>query len=185
MPTPINKADNSKIDKINYSNQRLFANNSNSYTKNKFVIEHLPLIEENVEKPNVPLLITEKITMSKYILDLKYNWDEDGAKAISKNAYSNATEFLISYAERIVDVYGDDKDHLLAPSISPVKDGSVDLEWNLTNSYLLINFTDSKEDFVYYYLAFKDGDKITFDANGQVERKKINDKFASYLISLS
>lgn len=178
--------------KANYDNVRLFENNSNSYIKNKLVtssntsdIKQQSILDIKPLKSNIPLSIKEKIEKSKYILDFKNNWDEDGAIAISKKAYSNAIAFLTRYSERIVDVCGDDKDFLLAPSISPVKDGSVDLEWNLDNSYLLINFTESNNDFVYYYLAFKEGDKISLDANGQLDMKNVNDKFASQLINLS
>jgi len=128
--------------------------------------------------------IDSAIEESKYILGLKYNWDDEGALAISQKAYEKAISFLKMYAESIADVC-ECECELIAPSINPVKNGSVDLEWNLETSYMLINFTDSKDDFVYYYLAFKEGDTITFDANGQVNATKISDKFSSHLVSLS
>ena len=130
----------------------------------------------------IPTPIKDKIEKSKKIFSLEYNWDDCGASTISKVAFKNAIDFLEKYAERILDVSCKE---LIPPEIVPVKDGSVDLEWNLKNSYLLINFRSEDIDNALYYLAYKDGDIITFDANGQINTKNINDKFASNLVDLS
>lgn len=173
-----------------YSNNRHFNSTYNSYTEDiykplfsKCSIQEVPkaieIIDPNVD--NIPTAIREKIDRSNDLLLLKYNWDDDGALAVNEVSLKKATSFLEKYSVRILDLYGK---NLIAPAISPVRDGSVDLEWNLKNSYLVVNF-NNKDDFAIYYLALKDGEDILFDANGQINTKQINDKFISDLVSLS
>lgn len=126
--------------------------------------------------------LDKKIKESKSIIELKDNWDDEGAKKINLKAYNEAISFLSDYSEKVSDLF--DKD-LIMPSIVPVRDGSVDLEWNLEDSYLLINFTGSKEKIVYYYLALKQNHKITYDANGQIDIRSVSSKFVADLAGLS
>ncbi|XHR95225.1 hypothetical protein ACFJIV_00475 [Mucilaginibacter sp. UC70_90] len=130
----------------------------------------------------IPNVIKERIEESKKILLLDANWDDCGALAVNEVAYRNAINFLEKYSERILDVFFKD---LIPPAIVAVKDGSVDLEWNLENSYLLINFKNDDPDNALYYLAFKKENDIIYDANGQIKIEHVNDKFASNLVDLS
>lgn len=67
------------------------------------------------------------INKSRWILDLKENWDEEGAEPYAEETWKRATDLLITYAERALSNYGME---ISAPAISPGPDGSIDLHWN-------------------------------------------------------
>ena len=77
---------------------------------------------------------------------LPTNWDEEGALPVSPLIYDAAIQFLQQYALFIFDNY---KVIVETPSINPVKNGSIDLEWQTPNARLLINIRDTQN--AYYY----------------------------------
>jgi hypothetical protein len=137
----------------------------------------------NLAAANRPLdKIYAEIKYSKSLLDLKSNWDDNDAIPINPIILNRATSFLENYAKRILDLY---RKTLITPSIMPVSDGSIDLEWTTKSSSFLINFKNSNEEVAFYYGEYRDNETILFDTNGQVSTQTINDKFASYLADLS
>ena len=90
--------------------------------------------------------LKEEILKSKYILKLENNWDEDGALPVSPTIYETAIHFLQNYTMFIFETY---KMIVETPSINPVKNGSIDLEWHTPNAQLLINIRDTQN--AYYY----------------------------------
>jgi hypothetical protein len=154
-----------------------------SIRENSIFKENEITIEEcSTDVPKYLIDIKNTIESSKEILDLKYNWDDNGAIPINPVIFERVKHFLESYAERIYEVCGK---ILKMPDIVPVKDGSIDLEWNLENSNFLINFKNTTEEIAFYYGEYKDDDEVVFDTNGQISTGAIKDKFASYLSDLS
>ena len=90
--------------------------------------------------------LTQAIHAAKSILKLPINWDEDGALPVSPLTYDSAMRFLQQYVLFIFDNY---KVIIETPSINPVKNGSIDLEWQTPNARLLINIRDTQN--AYYY----------------------------------
>jgi hypothetical protein len=85
--------------------------------------------------------ISKEIENSSYILTLLEDWDDNGAMQISTNIYVEATQFLKKYALHILKNYNI---RIVSPSINPVKDGTIDLEWHTPNARFLINFKDEQ-----------------------------------------
>jgi hypothetical protein len=87
-------------------------------------------------------VISEGIEQSSDITRLKKGWDDNGALTIPANILVDATQFLKKYALHILDRYNV---KIAPPSINPVKDGTIDLEWHTPNARFLINFKDNQE----------------------------------------
>jgi hypothetical protein len=85
--------------------------------------------------------ILEEIEQSSHITDLKKGWDDNGALEIQTNLLIEATQFLKNYALHVLDRYNI---KIATPSINPVKDGTIDLEWHTPNARFLINFKNNQ-----------------------------------------
>ena len=90
--------------------------------------------------------LVQEIQDSRYILKLSDSWDDAGALPIEPIIYETTVRFLQDYAAFILKKY---KIIIETPSINPVKNGSVDLEWHTPNARLLINIRDTQN--AYYY----------------------------------
>ena len=121
--------------------------------------------------------LTKEIQDSQYILNLKPNWDEDGALPVSPLIYETSIAFLKNYAVFIAKKY---KKTLETPSINPVKNGSIDLEWHTPNARLLINIRDAEN--AYYY---GDQHKNTNSIKGSVTTQTVENFFAVWMTKLS
>lgn len=73
---------------------------------------------------------------SRRILDLREDWDDDGASAIAERTWERATGFLKRQAERL---WSEASRLLPVPGILPVPNGSIDLHWETDEYELLIN----------------------------------------------
>jgi hypothetical protein len=80
--------------------------------------------------------IEQSIDEARFILALKENWDDNGAYKIQKNVFTTAQSLLEKYALFIAN---DLETIITAPDISPVKDGSIDLEWRTPHARMLVN----------------------------------------------
>ena len=148
-----------------------------NYTPKKRMLE-IQLVYSRVFIPiAIESELEKAIDESKSILNLEYSWDDEGASPISKVAYNRAIKFLRNYNQYLNKKNIDFK----IPEISPVGDGSVDLEWHLPNSYLLINFKGIDREIAYFYGNFNG----KLDVKGKIKLEAVVDEFATDLASLS
>ncbi len=123
--------------------------------------------------------IEEAIEDAKSILTIE---DEcEGNVSVPPYILEKAAYFLRSYASHLYNIYGC---ILSAPNISALKNGSIDLEWNVDDASLLINVKNSREEIAFYYGEFIHNGK-KFDVNGQVPTDSTISTFADWLKSLS
>jgi len=92
--------------------------------------------------------VHKAIQSSKSILDLKDDWDEDGALPCKPITYTRAIEFLVRYANEVLVSHNISIDY---PEINLAKDGSIDLEWRNENYILLINILSTEKLDIHYY----------------------------------
>jgi hypothetical protein len=163
MNSPIINKDNWKKDKsfqpkIKYENTSYYYTSRIDDPNKEYFDESIPSVTEGVPGLRyVSLLsepsriidrfklefaeITEEIEQSSSILTLFDDWDDNGALKIPTNIHGEATQFLKNYALHILDKYNI---RIASPSISPVKDGTIDLEWHTPNARFLINFKNNQ-----------------------------------------
>ena len=115
------------------------------------------------------------IEESKSILNLKENWDDEGALPVDEELYYKSLYILKKYYR-----FSDHSSEIKLPQISLCRDGSIDLYWNdlqWSNS-LLVNVSkkDNKFDICYY------GDKIINNIISDVIRGNIEENQLSYHI---
>lgn len=92
--------------------------------------------------------IRRAIEDARSLLDLENDWDEDGAVAIDAKTWRRAAILLTECARRVWDRY---QRSIVAPDITPVPDGSIDLDWHLTDYELLVNIPSDPNGTVGYY----------------------------------
>jgi hypothetical protein len=137
------------------------------------------VIEKYPVKQPMPLglqALVQELEASKYILNLSENWDEEGALPVSPIIYETAIRFLQSYASFIFKKY---KAIIETPSISPVKNGSIDLEWHTPTVQLLINIRDTQN--AYFY---GDNYNNTNPIKGCISVKTVEPFFAAWMLKL-
>ena len=137
------------------------------------------IIEKLHTKLNVPKgleSLMQEIKASKDILNLSENWDENGALPISPLIYETATCFLQNYAFFVYKKY---KALIEIPSINPVKNGSIDLEWHTRTVQLLVNIRDTQN--AYFY-----GDHYNNinSIKGSVSVQAVEPFFAAWMLKL-
>jgi hypothetical protein len=108
--------------------------------------------------------LEDEINKSKYILRLKNNWDDEGAKKYDRQTWEKAIKFLRDLYSKVIER----KDPNLIPKIYHGPDQSIDLFWDYEEMNLLIN------------VAFR-GEKATFSAenangnlNGEFDLSNFN-----------
>jgi len=103
--------------------------------------------------------IAQAINESKYILDLKDDWDDDGASSTDLKTYLKAVNFLVRYSKIILEKYLQIID---APLIDIMRDGSVSILGETDNATFLIIFKKKDTEYSYFYGEEK-RDKIPFN----------------------
>lgn len=93
------------------------------------------------------------IENAKSILNLPFDWNDEGALTIDETTFNNSTSFLKQYVNFISNYLNTE---IKLPEINPCPDGSIDLEWHTDNAQLLINIRQDKEG---NYTAFYYGDR--------------------------
>lgn len=111
----------------------------------------------------------------QYLLHLTETLDGTAKLHIAKETFSSAASFLKDYAKRVFMLYNVVVE---PPVISPLKDGSIDLEWLNDKATLLINFKNEKTPLDFYYGKLLDQ---TYDTNGQITPTLIKDSLADWL----
>lgn len=122
--------------------------------------------------------IHKSIQSSKSILDLKEDWDEDGALACRPLIYTRAIEFLVRYSNEVLVSHNISIDF---PEINLAKDGSIDLEWRNENYILLINFLNSEKLEIHYYGEDTNSKTII---KGSIDYNSINKDLAFWMQKL-
>jgi hypothetical protein len=93
--------------------------------------------------------VKELSQSSKWILDLKDNWDNEGSEGYSVETWERAIELLWQISELL------EKDSLRdpipMPKINPANKGSIDLFWDLDDCSVLINIPSREEELATYY----------------------------------
>lgn len=84
--------------------------------------------------------IQEAIELSKWILELEENWDEQGSSKYAKSTWERACHFLIRQAKFSLQISGKG---LPSPKILPGPEASIDLHWKMERFELLINIPES------------------------------------------
>ena len=84
------------------------------------------------------------------------NWDDEGAKSISKKTFETANKFMTIQCERFMTsqigkMEFKEAAAIVIPSINPVTDGSIDLYWETDNCRLLINIPASPDSTASFY----------------------------------
>jgi hypothetical protein len=80
--------------------------------------------------------VYEAIEKSKYLLDLKENWDDNGAVGYDFDVWQKAVLFVSKLATRIYKSYGQ---IIKTPRIYHGPNGSIDIYWENESFNLLIN----------------------------------------------
>jgi len=91
--------------------------------------------------------LKKSINKSKYILKLEDNWDDEGSVKYEKNTWVGAIKFICNYATFIYEYSGN---VMPAPNIYHAPSGSIDMEWQIDNFYLLINIDKYGKEVSFY-----------------------------------
>jgi hypothetical protein len=125
--------------------------------------------------------IEEAIEGSRSLTDLPEDWDDAGAKQISKSTWSLATELLRNAARTAYRRYCYS---LPVPNIGPCADGSVDLYWSTPKFTLLINVRPDEEKHSDYYgeLTSSPGEQPDMKVQGLLDSVHPNFDFLRLLV---
>ncbi|MBW4888719.1 hypothetical protein KXQ82_03295 [Mucilaginibacter sp. HMF5004] len=89
--------------------------------------------------------IYDAINKSKYILDLKDDWDTEGAKGYHRSTWIKAVKFLISYSNWVRKL----NKKLPAPQILQGPNGSIDIFWKNDSFLFLVNISEQGDSSFY------------------------------------
>jgi hypothetical protein len=92
--------------------------------------------------------IDEIVESSRSILDLRHDWDGEGASPIAESTWRRAVEFLRGAAYTL---WTKHNLQMKSPSIVPVADGSIDLHWKVSDRELLVNIPVTEDEWASYY----------------------------------
>lgn len=88
----------------------------------------------SIPKPLKP--VYDAIEKSKYMLDLKENWDDEGAIGYDPDVWKKAVLFISKLSTKIFKSYGQ---IIKTPKIYHGPNGSIDIYWENESFNLLIN----------------------------------------------
>ncbi|MBA7567308.1 hypothetical protein ES708_09018 [subsurface metagenome] len=127
--------------------------------------------------PNTLLHIYDEIEESKYILQLKDNWDDEGSPSYKKSTWIKTIKFIINLSNSALD-----KCDLIIPrpKIYHGSNGSIDILWKNEDFRLLINVPEDIESSATFYGDDYDKQKI----EGTFNPGKLNSGLLLSLIEL-
>jgi hypothetical protein len=125
--------------------------------------KHFIAFYENIDK-----------TKSK-ILDLKDNWDEEGAKSYKKETWERATEFTKKFCFIL---WRQTQKLINPPNILPGPDGSIDIHWKTAKFDLLINIAEDPNE----PATFSSDDYGQNAIKGTFDPKKMSQALLSWLL---
>jgi hypothetical protein len=139
--------------------------------------------EPYVKRSRNPLLpsslshIEKAIEYANYIPKLEDDWDGEGAIGIPAQIFTRAKNFIQDYSKSL---FEKSSIVLVAPIISPLSDGSIDVLWQTKSNSLLVNVKNSEMDICYYYGVF-DIQNLKHDFNGKISTTPIVPFFFDWL----
>lgn len=112
--------------------------------------------------------LSKAISLSKFMLALPDNWDDEGAVAYQKGTWDRAASFLWA-CEHVFHDYT--QLHIPAPRITPGPDGTIDIHWKNTKRELLLNIPVSPDEHASFYGDNTLGQQVKgkFDTNNVSE----------------
>jgi hypothetical protein len=112
-----------------------------------------------MQNENTKSSVKELIQSSKWILDLKDDWDNEGSEGYSVETWERAIELLW----RMSDLLEEEsfRNPIPMPKINPANKGSIDLFWELNDCTLLINIPHKTEELATYYGEHKKKETIS------------------------
>lgn len=171
-----------KCSKVNFRSYRFHAGSSNNTIAEIQKENKISLKIKHSELSNELSHIEEAIQEARQLLELESNWDGEGAIKIPLLIFNRAIQFLKSYSVFLKTEYSC---IIIAPEITPLKNGSIDLYWKIENASLLINIKNGKDEIAYYYGELYNHNKQAFDINGQIPTDTTLDMFASWFTCFS
>ena len=85
--------------------------------------------------------LSAAIEVSKYILHLENNWDEENSSGYQEKTWLRAVGFLRDVNKLLLENFSCS---MLVPRILPGPNGSVDLHWSSGQNRLLVNFPENE-----------------------------------------
>jgi hypothetical protein len=95
-----------------------------------------------LESEHIDTTISEAIELSRHILSLEDDWDEEGSPPYEERTWLRATNFVKDLATRYWEATNL---WVCPPRIMPGPQGSIDIHWNASNRELLINIPTADE----------------------------------------
>ena len=105
-------------------------------------------VSEPTHIPSVFSNLNDAIEASRYITELKEDWDEEGSPSYSKSTWTRATRFLKKHA---LSLWQDHRVAIEVPQILPGPDGSIDIRWRTDKRELVINVPANVNEPASYY----------------------------------
>ncbi len=139
----INFEPDTKMQKYSFESISSFHKTINYEFKNK-VIGTIP--------KQLSYLLLE-IENSKYMLDFKDNWDEEGSKKYEETVWVSAVGFLLNYAKTL---FYDRAIEIKSPKIYHGPKGSIDIIWDGITSRMVINISKDGKEGMFYADNYKD-----------------------------
>jgi hypothetical protein len=98
-------------------------------------------------KRQAPSEIQKAIEASRYIYELKDEWDDAGSPGYTYETWRRAIDFLRLH----VAATGKEEEEVLAPIIGPGPDGAIDLYWKTKSFELLITVPAAQNESAQFY----------------------------------
>ena len=122
---------------------------------NKFKVPpYIKQLKVSLNRQNIGYLnrkfisLYDVINQSKYILDFKDNWDENGSKTYLPGTWIKSVRFLVKFYTWRDQNY---KPLVRPPKIYQGPEGSIDIYWKSETFTYLINIPEEDETASYYY----------------------------------
>ena len=101
--------------------------------------------------------VEQVIESSRALLELKDDWDGEGASPISEETWVRAVRFLRSNASALWEKHAI---RVESPSIVPLNDGSLDIHWRVARRELLVNIPPDPGKRATYYGDNREGGSV-------------------------
>ncbi len=99
--------------------------------------------------------IASYIVKSKYLLELKDDWDDENSLSTNLETYLKAVKFIIDYSSYIFEDKGSSV-IIEPPDIDILKDGAIVVNWETKSASFTIIFEKNSTGISYYYAKDKD-----------------------------
>jgi hypothetical protein len=114
------------------------------------------------------------IEASRKLLELAYDWDDEGALPIQETTWQRAAGFVARQARWLWDFSGIS---FPTPDIAPVPDGSIDLHWDRPHFELLINIPPEPS----VPAGFYGDDRGSLSIQGHLDTSRLNEALILWL----